>query len=78
MFDACLPQTLRSARTGQLEPDGGLETFEFSRAYLDVKVVPLVRDFQNLGPGKPIDPQPNKEDFQTRDVKKGSHITQER
>jgi len=42
---------------GQLEANGGFVLLEFPRSDLDVEVVALVRDLQDLGPGKAVDAQ---------------------
>jgi hypothetical protein len=42
----------------QLEADGGFKVLKLARTDLDVKSVALVRDLDDLGPGKPVDPQP--------------------
>jgi hypothetical protein len=42
----------------QLEADGGFKVLELARPDLDVESVALVGDLDDLGPGKPVDPQP--------------------
>jgi len=42
---------------GQLEANGGFVLLELPRSDLDVEVVALVRDLQDLGPGKAVDAQ---------------------
>jgi len=42
---------------GQLEANGGFVLLELPRSDLDVEMVALVRDLQDLGPGKAVDAQ---------------------
>lgn len=57
MFDADLPQFLGCSVTRELESNGRLELLESSRSYFDVKVVSLVRYFEDLGPSESVDPE---------------------
>jgi len=42
---------------GQFEANGGFVLLELPRSDLDVEMVALVRDLQDLGPGKAVDAQ---------------------
>jgi hypothetical protein len=39
----------------QLEANGGFTLLKLPWSNLDVEIVPLVRNLQNLGPGKSVD-----------------------
>lgn len=55
VLDADLPELLGGPVVDQLEPDRALEGLKFSRPDFDVEVGPLVRDFEDFGPGEPVD-----------------------
>ena len=55
MLNADLPESFRGSMVAQFEADGGLKLLKLARTKLDEEPVPLVRDFDDLGPGKPVD-----------------------
>ena len=57
VFHAGFPQFLGFPVVCQFEADGREVPLELAWTDLHEKVVPLVRDLEDFGPGKPIDSQ---------------------
>lgn len=65
MLDAGFPQLFSSTMIGQFEADRRFVLLEFARTNFDVEIVALVRDFEDLWPGKTIDTQSETHDKRT-------------
>jgi len=58
VLDANLPQSLGRAMVAQLEADGRFELLELAGTQLDEEAVSFVRNFDNLWPSEPVNPEP--------------------
>ena len=57
MLNTNLPKSFCSTMVTQLEPDGRLKLLELSGTKFDEESVPFVRDLDNLGPSKAVNPE---------------------
>lgn len=57
MFHTGLPELLGGPMIGKLETNGRFVLLEFTRSYLDVEMMTLVRDLQDLWPSETVDAQ---------------------
>ena len=57
MLHTDLPEPLGRAMVAQLEPDRRLELLKLARTKFDEESVSLVRNLDDLRPGKPVDPE---------------------
>lgn len=58
VLDANLPQSLGRAMVAQLEADGRFELLELAGTQLDEEAVSFVRNFDDLWPSEPVNPEP--------------------
>lgn len=57
VFHTGLPELLGGPMIGKLETNGRFVLLEFTRSYLDVEMMTLVRDLQDLWPSETVDAQ---------------------